>query len=157
MHSKSDQKALARRNLERRLAPLRTREDLSRPPRGWIKAIREALGMSTTQLAERAGMSQSRIPRIEKGEVNDSLTMKTLRRMAEALNCRVVYALVPNEPLDDILRVRAEAIADKQLHRTHQTMRLENQALTKADLRAERQRLIGETLRGDPRALWDEA
>jgi len=156
MRTKSDQKGLARKNLERRLAPLRTTQDLVRPPRGWIKAIREALGMSTTQLAERAGMSQSRIPRIEKGEVNGTLTMKTLQHMAEAMNCRLVYSLVPNEPLDDILRERAEDIADRRLARTHQTMKLENQALTRADLKSERQRLVTELLRGDPRRLWEQ-
>ena len=156
MRTKSDQKSLARKNLERRLAPLRTADDLARPPRGWIKAIREALGMSTTQLAERTGMSQSRIPRIEKGEVNGTLTMKTLQHMAEAMNCRLVYALVPNEPLDTILRDRAKAIADQQLARTHQTMKLENQALTARDLKAERERLVSELLRGDPRRLWEQ-
>ncbi|HEY5412860.1 MAG TPA: mobile mystery protein A [Caulobacteraceae bacterium] len=157
MHSKSDQKALARKNLERRLAPLRTAEDLARPPRGWIKAIREALGMSTTQLAERTGVSQSRIPRIEKGEIDGTLTMKTLRLMAQAMNCRLVYALVPNEPLDETLHERAVAVADRRLARTHHTMKLENQALTKRDLEAERRRLVAELLRGDPRKLWEEA
>jgi predicted DNA-binding mobile mystery protein A len=149
--------ALARKNLERRLAPLRTTQDLARPPRGWIRAIRDALGMSTTQLAERAGVSQSRIPRIEQGEIDGTLTMKTLQRMAEAMNCRLVYALVPNEALDRLLRARAEAIAEAQLMRTHQTMKLENQALTGSDLQAEKERLVAELLRGDPRRLWQEA
>jgi predicted DNA-binding mobile mystery protein A len=111
--------------------------------------------MTTTQLAERAGMSQSRVPRIEKGEVNGTLTMKTLRHMAEAMDCTLVYALVPNRPLDQLLRDRAQGLADKQVARTHQTMKLENQALTKADLETERERLVAELLSGDPRRLWD--
>jgi predicted DNA-binding mobile mystery protein A len=155
MRSKSDTLALARKHLDRRLAPLRKAEDLTRPPRGWIKAIREAIGMTTTQLGERTGMSQSRIPRIEQGEINGTLTMKTLRHMAEAMDCTLVYALVPNRPLDELLRERAQKVADRQLARTHQTMKLENQALTKADLKSERERLVAELLRGDPRRLWD--
>jgi predicted DNA-binding mobile mystery protein A len=148
---------LARKNLDRRLALLRETQELARPPRGWIKAIREAIGMSTTQLAERAGVSQSRIPRIERSEVSGALTLRTLQHMAEAMNCRLVYALVPNEPLEDLVRERAAEVVDQRLARTHHTMKLENQALTKRDLEARREHLIAELLRGDPRKLWEPA
>jgi predicted DNA-binding mobile mystery protein A len=155
MRSKAETQALARKHLDRRLTPLRNAEDLARPPRGWIKAIREALGMTTTQLALRTGVSQSRIPRIETGEVEGSITLKTLRSVAEGMDCTLVYALVPNQTLDEMLNARAEAIADKQLRRTHQTMKLENQALGPRELKAERQRLIAELIRGDVRRLWE--
>jgi predicted DNA-binding mobile mystery protein A len=156
MSSLSNASALARKNLDRRLAPLRKAEDLTRPPRGWIKAIREAIGMTAAQLGERTGASQSRIARIEKGEVSGTLTMNTLRHMAEAMDCTLVYAVVPNRPLDETLRDRAQVIAARQLARTHQTMRLENQALTSADLKSERERLVAALLQGGPRRLWDE-
>ncbi|HTX49559.1 MAG TPA: mobile mystery protein A [Caulobacteraceae bacterium] len=154
MRSQSNAPALARKHLDRRLASLRA-EDLTRPPRGWIRAIREAIGMTAAQLGERTGASQSRIARIEKGEVRGTLTMNTLRHVAEAMGCTLVYALVPNRPLDEMLRERAQDVADRQLARTHQTMRLENQALTPDDLRAERERLVAALLQGDPRRLWD--
>ncbi len=150
------EKTLARKHLERRLAPLRDSDDLRRPPKGWIKAIREALGMTTAQLADRIGAAQPWIARLEATETADSATLKTLRRVAEGLDCELVYALVPKEPLDDILRARAELVAEKQLARTNHTMRLENQALTARDLKSERERLITELTRGDLRRLWDE-
>ncbi len=78
-----DQAALARKQLERRFAPLRE-TSFAVPPRGWIKAIREALGMTVRQLAARMGTSISRIPVIEKAEVSGSTTIKTLRQAAEA-------------------------------------------------------------------------
>jgi predicted DNA-binding mobile mystery protein A len=156
MRSKSETQGLARKHLDRRLAPLRKAEDLTRPPRGWIKAIREAIGMTTAQLAGRTGVSQSRIPRIEQGEVNGSVTLKTLRTIAEGMDCTLVYALVPNRPLDDMLRERASQLADRQLARTHHTMKLENQALGRGDLKGERERLVAEWLRGDARRMWDE-
>ncbi len=155
MGSDIDAKALARRNLERRLAPLRKANDLARPPRGWVKAIREALGMTTAQLAERIGVAQTRVSRIEKDEVGGATTLKTLRDVAEGLNCTFVYTLVPNEPLDEMLRARARQVADKQLARTNHTMKLENQALLPRDLEIERERLVDELVRGDPRRLWD--
>jgi predicted DNA-binding mobile mystery protein A len=111
--------------------------------------------MTTAQLAERTGVSQSRIPRIETGEVQGSVTLKTLRTMAEGMDCTLVYALVPNQPLDEMLRERAQTLADRQLARTNQTMKLENQALEARDLKTERERLVAELLRGDTRRLWD--
>jgi predicted DNA-binding mobile mystery protein A len=146
---------LARKRLEQRLAPLRQAEGLSRPPRGWVRAIRDALGMTTAQLAERIGAAQPRITRIEQAEIEDALTLKTLRQAAEGLNCTLVYALVPNQPLDQMLRQRAGEIADRQLARVHHTMKLENQALSARDLRAERERLVDDLLAGNLRRLWD--
>jgi predicted DNA-binding mobile mystery protein A len=147
--------ALARKNLDRRLSPLRKSGDLTRPPRGWVKAIREALGMTTAQLAARIGLSQSRVAQLEKAEIDDSITLRTLRQAAEGLGCTLAYVLVPNEPLDEMVKERARQAADRQLARTHHTMRLENQALEARDLKAERQRLIDELIRGNPRRLWE--
>jgi predicted DNA-binding mobile mystery protein A len=155
MSPKQDTLSLARKHLDRRLAPLRKSDDLQRPPRGWIRAIREALGLSTTQLGKRLGVTQSRIPRIEQGEVADTLTLKTLRSVAEAMDCTLVYAIVPNRPLDDVLRHRAEEVADRQLGWSNQTMTLENQALGRREQQTERERLISELLRNDIRRLWE--
>jgi predicted DNA-binding mobile mystery protein A len=155
MSYQSDHKNLARENLERRVGALRGSEDLRRPPRGWIKALREALGMTTAQLAARVGVSQPNISRLEKAEVEDSVTLNTLRRVATGLNCTLVYALVPNEPLDEMIRDRAKRLADSQVARTDHTMKLENQALTAHELKVERERVAEELLRGNPRRLWD--
>lgn len=155
MRSVASPVGLARKQLERRLAPLRKAPEFARPARGWIKALREALGMTATQLSARIGVSQSRIARIEKDEAEDAVTLATLRRVAEGLDCTLVYALVPNRPLDEIMADRARAAADAQLKRTHHSMRLENQALDKSDLEAERERLAMEILAGDPRRVWD--
>lgn len=146
---------LARKQLERRLAPLRKAPEFARPARGWVKAVREALGMTAAQLGGRIGVSQSRIARIEKDEAEDAVTLATLRRVAEGLDCTLVYALVPNRPLDEILAERARAQADAQLKRTHHSMRLENQALDKSDLEDQRSALVEALVAGDPRRLWD--
>ncbi len=149
------QAALARKQLERRLAPLRAM-NLVAPPKGWIKAIRESLGMTARQLAARMGAGISRIPVIEQAEVTGSTTLKTLRQAATAMNCAFVYAFVPIEPLDDILRDRALQEARKNVARLDHTMRLENQALLKSDLDAEQQRTVDLILSGSLRGLWDD-
>jgi predicted DNA-binding mobile mystery protein A len=150
-----NQAALARKQLERRLAPLRDMT-LVAPPKGWIKAIRESLGMTARQLAARMGVAPSRIPAIEKAEVTGATTLRTLRQTAAAMNCVFVYAFVPIEPLDDMLRERAMQKARKDSSRLDHTMRLENQALLKSDLDAEQQRTIDLILAGSLRGLWDE-
>lgn len=154
MHSTKTTAELARKHLDRRLTPLRQANDLARPPRGWIKAVREALGLTTAQLARRIGVAQTRVSRMERGEIEDTLTLRTLRQAAEALNCTLVYALVPNAPLEQMVRDRASVIADQRLARTHHTMRLENQALADRDLQTERARLVRDLVEGDPRRLW---
>ncbi|MBD5657472.1 MAG: XRE family transcriptional regulator, partial [Candidatus Eremiobacteraeota bacterium] len=81
----NNQAALARKQLERRLAPLRALM-LTAPPKGWIKAIRESLGMTARQLAARMGVAPSRIPPIEKAEITGTTTLRTLRQAAAAMN-----------------------------------------------------------------------
>ena len=124
------------------------------PPRGWIRAIRDALGMTATDLGRRIGVSQAAVTQFEKGEKDGSITLKSLRSAAEALNCTLIYALVPRQSLEDLMRERASALADQQLARTHHTMSLENQALLPDDLKAERARLIEDILRDEPSRLW---
>jgi len=147
--------ALARKHLDKRFAQLNSDAVLQRPDKGWVRAIRDALGMTTRQLAARLHVSQPTIINIEKNEASDRITLKRLRETAEALNCTLVYALVPNTSLNGIVENRAKKIADVQLARIHHTMRLEDQALADADLMVERDRLVGILLDGNPQRLWD--
>ena len=150
-----DQTHLARKNLDRRLSKL-IREAVIVPPFGWVRAIREALGMSPQQLAERLGVTRPRVNTLEKAEVNGSTTIRTMREAAEAMNCTFVYAIVPTTTLDDILRDQTTKKADVELARHHHTMRLENQAMDKRDLAAERERLVADMLAGSLRLVWNE-
>lgn len=150
-----DQTLLARKNIDRRLSNL-NRESLAMPPFGWVRAIREALGMTPQKLGERMGVSRPRVNTIEKAEVSGATTIKTMREAAEAMGCTFVYAIVPTTTLDELVRQQAARKADAALARLHHTMRLENQALTKPDLEMERERLIAELLSGSPRRLWGD-
>ncbi|HEX5182124.1 MAG TPA: mobile mystery protein A [Allosphingosinicella sp.] len=148
--------ALARKHLERRFMPIRAVADFERPPKGWVRAIRDALGLTTRQLGARLGRAHSNVTVLERNEASDAVTLKLLREAAEAMDCTFVYALVPNRPLDAILRERAARVADRLLAPVSHSMALENQGLDRAALAAERERLIEELLSGDPRRLWDE-
>jgi predicted DNA-binding mobile mystery protein A len=105
--------------------PLRT---LARPPRGWVRSVREALGMSAAALARRLGTTSGAVIRLEQSEAADRIRLDTLRRAADALGCDLVYLLVPRRPLTTVVRERARELAHLQATAVEQTMRLEDQA-----------------------------
>lgn len=151
-----DPRALARKHLDRQSDAWRSLRAEKRPAHGWMRAIRDALGMSSRQAAARMGVAQSTYTRFEKSEAEDTITLATLRKAAAALDCTLVYALSPNRPLEEMVRDRARKIAEAQLNRVHHTMRLEDQAIGSPDLALERERLVDEILRHDMRRLWGD-
>ena len=147
--------APARRNLDLRLAQLRRNDELHAPPKGWIRAIRQALGMTTAQMARRMGVSQPRIVELEQSETKRTVTLKSLERAAQALNCSLVYALVPNEPLDKQIHERARQVALSHMKATAQSMRLEDQATSTRVEDRETTELVEELIEKRPSRLWD--
>jgi predicted DNA-binding mobile mystery protein A len=144
------------RSLDKRFASLRPLAKTQRPPKGWLRAIRDALGLTTAQFARRLGVSQPRITELEKSEVSGTVTLNTLQRAAEALGCRFVYALVPEKPLAETVRERAELLAQGRLAAVEHTMRLEDQSVKeKVAAKELRRQFIDELLRR-PARLWDD-
>lgn len=125
----------ARVSLDAKLSRLRSAAaELALPRGGWMRTIRMALGMSTTELAKRLGTSPSTVSRNETHEAQGVVTLGTLKKAAEAMNCDVVYALVPREKLSDTVMREARRIATKRLTATQNTMALEDQAVDQAVL-----------------------
>jgi predicted DNA-binding mobile mystery protein A len=122
------------------------------PVRGWIKALREALGMSTAQLAKRLGIRQPSLVALEQSEAKGTIELATLRRVAEALDCTLVYALLPNKPLETTLRDRARAFARRRRAPVEHSMLLEDQKVTAKDSEARLDEIMRET---NPRLFWD--
>lgn len=144
------------RHLDKRFTGLRRLAQSPRPPKGWLRAIRNALGMTTAQFARRLGVSQPRIIELEQSEVSGSVTLNTLQRAAEGLGCRLVYALIPEKPLAETVRERTELIAERQLKAVEQTMRLEDQSVKDATAAKDLRRQFVEELLRRPARLWDE-
>lgn len=143
--------AEARRSLDRVLAPYR-KLPRRRPPRGWIRAIRDALGMTAEQLGTRMGVSQPTVQRLEVSEASGSIQLSTLKRAAEALDCELVYVLLPRRPLRDAYDARAREAARRELGAVRHTMALEDQAVDDEDEEERLRRYIEDEL--DPRELW---
>lgn len=129
------------------------------PRIGWIKAVRGALGLNTRQLARRLGVDQSSVSRLEEREPAGKVTLELLGRAARAMNCRLIYAVVPDigfDDLDAIVSARARRLAEQLVRRTEHSMRLERQGTGDALLEAEIQELAGQLKsKLDPR-IWSE-
>lgn len=146
---------IARKALETRLRSVRRlAPSLAPPGGGWIKAIRTALGMSGRQFAARLGVSAPTANGIERSEREGTVTLATLRRAAAALDCTVVYTLIPNSDLETIVQRRARMLARERLGRISNSMALENQEVPGAVLEREVARLAEEILAKQPLALW---
>lgn len=150
---KSHERIMARRHLDQRLNPWRSLPS-ARPPSGWIRAIRQAFGMSLTQLGQRIGVSQPRASGIERAEMDDSITLDSLKRAAEALNCDLVYALVPRQPLEEMVLEQARLVARERIQGVSHSMALEDQKVSHADEEAQIERLAQELARQSPATLW---
>ena len=111
--------------------------------------------MSGKQLAQRLGVSQPRIPRLEQDELTGSVTLKTMQQVAEALDCTFVYALVPRVSLEDTVRRQARLVAQDRIERVAHSMLLEAQSLSAEEQQATLKATIDELVREMPKELWE--
>jgi predicted DNA-binding mobile mystery protein A len=154
---KTNKKALGtqRRLIDKKLQPWLSLRAEKRPPMGWLKAVRGALGISSRQLAQIVGTSSSAIIRLEEREPAGKVTLDLLNRAANAMGCKVVYAIVPNddaESLEAIVDSRARIAAKELLKKVEHSMRLEDQG--SPDLKAPLEKLTSDLKeKMDPR-IW---
>jgi predicted DNA-binding mobile mystery protein A len=147
---------LARQQLDETLKRFKPIAELAPPPKGWVRAIRDALGMTGKQLAVRLNTNKQRISRIEQDEKLGKVTINTLRNVAEAMDCIFVYGFVPRDSLEQTVRNRAQSVAKKRMARSDQTMRLEKQELSDKEKQKAFKSLVEDITSSMPKSLWDE-
>jgi predicted DNA-binding mobile mystery protein A len=153
-YMKSRFKNLKQSQLDAALARWRAAELPARPPSGWIKAIREALGMPAAYLAKRLGVVHSSVIRLESSEASDTISLGSLRRAAEALGCELHYALVPKQSLAQTLETQAGKVARERMGAVAHTMALEAQATSAETIETQVKELSGSLLSSSRRELW---
>lgn len=134
------------------MIPLKPLVAEPRPHRGWIRAIRDALGMTNKDLAKRIGVSPQRIHQFERGEVEETIKLDTLRRVAAALDCDLVYFLVPRQSLADTVHRQALRRAQEYLAPLAHHSRLEDQEPDIGDTEAQLAETAEELI--DRKGLW---
>lgn len=147
---KTNHKSQARKSLDSRLAALGPADRFVAPPRGWIRAIRDALGMTAADLAQRLGVSGASVRSMEESEASHGIRLSTLERAATAMDCTLVYAFIPNRGLDQTVYDQAERVVRGVVERGRHTMELEDQGL--ADSLDDVERQIWQVM--ESRSLW---
>jgi predicted DNA-binding mobile mystery protein A len=124
-----DFKELRLRQLARTLSAFDAARQEPRPPRGWLRAIREGLGLTLENVGKRLGQARQRVQEFEEAEANDRITLHSLRRVAAAMDCDLVYAIVPKSgTVSELAERRARAEVTEDVREVEHTMALENQA-----------------------------
>ena len=142
---------LRRRQLDKTLHGYKI---VPQPPRGFIHEIRTALEMSTYQFASRVGVHQSTVVAMEESERNGAISLKNLERAADALGCKLVYALVPNNSLEEQVSDQARRKARDLFRPVKRTMALEKQSTEYTDQEELIAEIAAEILRKGGRELW---
>ena len=144
--------AQSRAHLDERLKDFGSVSQFAPPVKGWIRAIRSALGMTAEQLARRLGVKQPSVFQLEKSETKGGIELATLRRVADALDCTLVYAFVPRKSLEEMVRARARSFMRSRRAPVEHSMLLEDQEVQG---KAEEER-IDEVLREtSPSKFWE--
>jgi predicted DNA-binding mobile mystery protein A len=126
------------------------------PPEGWLRTVRNALGMSAAQLAEKMGVTRARIAQAEHAELSGSITLKTMEAMAKAMGCRFVYAVIPEGRIEDIILAQARKKATTLVGTASKHMALEDQTLPNERITERVERLTREIAREMPRNFWSD-
>ncbi|KXI27266.1 DNA-binding protein [Paraglaciecola hydrolytica] len=126
------------------------------PQEGWLRTVRTALGMSGTQLAKKLGVTKARISKVEQDEPHGSVTLKTMQTMAEAMDCKFIYAIVPKQNIENVIKERAIEKARAQVKSASTHMALEAQALNKEQLEYEIERIASQIVDKLPSDFWND-
>jgi len=148
-------KTMAMQQLDKTLAGMKSALGVRPPARGWLRAIRDAIGMSGPQLARRMKMTKQGVADLEKAEASGSISLNTLRKAAEALDCALVYAVVPRHSLQTAVEGQARKLAEHSAAYTGHSMLLENQLPDKHERQAALERAVADIVRHRPKNLWD--
>lgn len=125
-------------------------------PRSWVRIIREALGMTTSQLAERLSVSQSSVAQLEKREADGAVTLAHLRKAADALDCDLVYYLMPRTSLEQMVESRSLEHAARQFGRVSHSMKLEDQSVGKKESEMQVKSLAKQLQNNRSARIWDK-
>jgi predicted DNA-binding mobile mystery protein A len=142
--------------LNEKLAQLTDLQHVIVPPIGWIKAIRNGIGMSMEQLGKKLSITKQGVMDIEKREKEGAITIKSMQEIAKAMDMKLVYGFVPNEgDLEQMIEARAIEMAKKIIERTSNTMKLEDQANSKERIEKAIKERASEIINKTPKILWD--
>ncbi len=149
-------KSLQIQQLNGKMLAFASLQKLAPPPTGWIKAIRNAIGMSMLQLGNRLSITKQSVQDMESREKDGSISIKALREAAKALDMQLVYGFVPNDgSLEALIDRKAKELATQIVMRTNNSMKLEDQQNSKQRIEKAIQERAFAIKTEMPKTLWD--
>ena len=149
-------KSLILSKMSEKLAPYTTVKPVIIPDSGWVASIRQSLNMTMEQLGQKMNITRQGVRQLEKREQEGSISLNTMREVANALDMQLVYAIVPKtETLEAHVEKKARVFARETLLSTNQQMRLEGQAVDDERLKRAIDDMVAEAVRVVDRQLWD--
>lgn len=142
--------------LDKKLQPFSEASAILVPERGWIHTIRTALNMKMAQVGARLHITRQGVKRIEESEASGTITLNSLKDVAQAMDLKLVYALVPKDgTINNLIELKAERLATKIVLRTNQHMKLEDQGIGDEKIEQTIKELASELKREMKKSLWD--
>jgi predicted DNA-binding mobile mystery protein A len=142
------------RQLDERLEKVRELGALEAPADGWVRTLRQALGMTTEQLAARMGVTRQAVLQLEVAEQRRTATWTTLRKAADAMDCEVVYAVLPRGSLNQVLLRQGRKQAEKHVSRIAHSMKLDAHVVGPAEQERQVEELATHLAAERSRGLW---
>jgi predicted DNA-binding mobile mystery protein A len=112
--------------------------------------------MSQEQLGRKLQITRQSVQELEKREKEGTITLKTLKEVANVLDIKLVYGFIPNQgSLEALIEKKANELATRIVMRTSNTMKLEDQQNSDKRIQKaikERTRMLINEM---PKILWD--
>ncbi len=151
-----NKKSLLIQQLSRKMTVFGSIQQTAVPPSGWIRTIRNALGMSLQQLGKKLSITRQSVQEMEQREQDGTITLKSLKEVAKAMDMQLVYAFVPVDgTLEDLIERKATALARQIVMRTSNSMKLEDQQNSTERLEKAIQERANAIKNEMPKILWD--
>ena len=116
-----------RRTLDDRFRAMPSASSFQVPQDGWIRSIRETLGMSAADLGHRLGIARQSVLTLEKSELEGKAQIESLRKAAAAMDCSFVYAFIPNSSLEEFVQRQIKKLVAEKMKKVSHSMKLEDQ------------------------------
>ena len=151
-----EKKSLQLQQLNSKMLSFTEVQKITPPPIGWIKAVRNAIGMSLLQLGNRLSITKQSVQDMERREKDGSITIKSLREVASALDMNLIYGFVPKDgSLDALIERKAKNLATQIVLRTNNSMKLEDQENSKQRIEKAIQERTTAIINEMTKTLWD--
>lgn len=148
---------LLRRQLDKEINKIRNHASSVRPRKGWIRTIREALGLTRAQMSKRLKVTPQAIEDLERSEAGNTITLKSLQQAATALDCRLFYILIPKENLEKTVDTQIHKKAKKIVQNVSHSMGLEMQATSATEIKNQTKKMEEDIKkRKNISLIWDD-